>query len=139
MANIRRLVKLAAEEDMFVRLDMEDHRVTTDTIDVVVALHEEGLTNVGTVLQGRLFRTLGDIDALETTLGPALITGFARAFTSNQRRSRSRGTGTLLTRPTLPLTACWMQVRMLELPAMTSRSSITHLCPVVSRHGSGRR
>lgn len=71
MANIRRLVKLAAEEDMFVRLDMEDHRVTTDTIDVVVALHEEGLTNVGTVLQGRLFRTLGDIDALETTLGPA--------------------------------------------------------------------
>ena len=71
MANIRRLVKLAAEEDMFVRLDMEDHRVTTDTIDVVVALHEEGLTNVGTVLQGRLFRTLADIDALETTLGPA--------------------------------------------------------------------
>ena len=71
MANIRRLVKLAADEDMFVRLDMEDHRVTTDTIDVVVALHEEGLTNVGTVLQGRLFRTLGDIDALETTLGPA--------------------------------------------------------------------
>ena len=71
MANIRRLVKLAAEEDMFVRLDMEDHRVTTDTIDVVVALHGEGLTNVGTVLQGRFFRTLGDIDALETTLGPA--------------------------------------------------------------------
>ena len=71
MANIRRLVKLAAEQDMFVRLDMEDHRVTTDTIDVVVALHEEGLTNVGTVLQGRLFRTLGDIDALETTLGPS--------------------------------------------------------------------
>ena len=71
MANIRRLVKLAAEEDMFVRLDMEDHRVTTDTIDVVVALHGEGLTNVGTVLQGRLFRTLGDIGALETTLGPA--------------------------------------------------------------------
>jgi len=71
MANIRRLVNMAAEEDMFVRLDMEDHRVTTDTIDVVVALHKEGLTNVGTVFQGRLFRTLSDIDALETTLGPA--------------------------------------------------------------------
>jgi len=70
MANIRRLVQMAAKEDMFVRLDMEDHRVTTDTIDVVVALHNEGLTNVGTVLQGRLFRTLSDIDALETTLGP---------------------------------------------------------------------
>ena len=70
MANIRQLVQMAASEDMFVRLDMEDHRVTTDTIDVVVALHAEGLTNVGTVLQGRLFRTLSDIDALQTTLGP---------------------------------------------------------------------
>lgn len=69
MANIRRLVQMASDADMFVRLDMEDHRVTTDTIDVVVALHKEGLTNVGTVLQGRLFRTLSDIDALETTLG----------------------------------------------------------------------
>ena len=71
MENIRHLVKLAAEEDMFVRLDMEDHRVTTDTINAVVALHKEGLTNVGTVLQGRLFRTLADIDTLETELGPA--------------------------------------------------------------------
>ena len=70
MENIESLVRQAAEHEMFVRLDMEDHRVTTDTIDVVVALHNEGLTNVGTVLQGRLFRTLSDIDALETTLGP---------------------------------------------------------------------
>ena len=37
---------------MFVRLDMEDHRVTQATIDVVVDLHQEGLTNVGTVYQG---------------------------------------------------------------------------------------
>ena len=68
--NIRKLVEMAANEDMFVRLDMEDHRVTTDTINVVVALHNEGLTNVGTVLQGRLFRTLADIGDLERTLGP---------------------------------------------------------------------
>ena len=60
---------MAAEHDMFVRLDMEDHRVTTSTIDVVLALHKEGLTNVGTVLQGRLFRTLADIEGLETELG----------------------------------------------------------------------
>ncbi len=70
LANIRQLVQSAGQHDMFVRLDMEDHRVTTDTIEVVKALHKEGLTNVGTVLQGRLFRTLQDIGDLETSLGP---------------------------------------------------------------------
>lgn len=68
---IRSLVKMASQHDMFVRLDMEDHRVTQATIDVVVDLHEEGLTNVGTVYQGRLFRTLDDIDYLEQKLGSA--------------------------------------------------------------------
>ncbi|MGB1588304.1 MAG: proline dehydrogenase family protein [Poseidonia sp.] len=70
LQNIRQLVQMAAEREMFVRLDMEDHRVTTDTIKVVLTLHQEGLTNVGTVLQGRLFRTLRDIDHMETELGP---------------------------------------------------------------------
>ena len=69
--NIRNLVEMAAKHDMFVRLDMEDHRVTQDTIDVVVNLHNEGLKNVGTVYQGRLFRTLDDIDYLEQKLGAA--------------------------------------------------------------------
>ena len=69
--NIRNLVLMAAQNDMFVRLDMEDHRVTQDTIDVVVDLHNEGITNVGTVYQGRLFRTIADIDYLEQQLGPA--------------------------------------------------------------------
>lgn len=71
LENIRRLVKEAAEHDMFVRLDMEDHRVTDATIDVVHTLHAEGLTNVGTVLQGRLHRTLDDIDRMSEQLGPA--------------------------------------------------------------------
>jgi len=66
---IRSLVQMASQHDMFVRLDMEDHRVTQATIDVVVDLHDEGLTNVGTVYQGRLFRTLDDIDYLEQKLG----------------------------------------------------------------------
>ena len=69
--NIKNLVEMAAKHDMFVRLDMEDHRVTQDTIDVVVNLHNEGLKNVGTVYQGRLFRTLDDIDYLEQKLGGA--------------------------------------------------------------------
>jgi proline dehydrogenase len=70
MDNIRKLVELASKNDMFVRLDMEDHRVTTDTIQVVKDLHSEGLTNVGTVIQGRLFRSLADISDLEQELGP---------------------------------------------------------------------
>ena len=69
LKNIRTLVAMAAENEMFVRLDMEDHRVTTDTIEVVLKLHEEGLTNVGTVLQGRLHRTIVDIEDLEQRLG----------------------------------------------------------------------
>ena len=71
MENIETLVRMANEHDMFVRLDMEDHRVTTPTIQAVVDLHAMGLTNVGTVLQGRLFRTLEDIMQLEQSLGPA--------------------------------------------------------------------
>jgi proline dehydrogenase len=71
MENIEKLVRMANEHNMFVRLDMEDHRVTTDTIQVVLDLHRQGLTNVGTVLQGRLFRTLDDINDLEVNLGPA--------------------------------------------------------------------
>jgi len=71
LENIRRLVKEAAEHDMFVRLDMEDHRVTDATIDVVHTLHSEGLVNVGTVLQGRLLRTLDDIDRMAEELGTA--------------------------------------------------------------------
>jgi len=52
-----------------VRLDMEDHRVTQRTIDLVLTLHQMGLKNVGTVLQGRLFRTLEDIQHLTEELG----------------------------------------------------------------------
>tara|TARA_X000001036_G_scaffold437895_2_gene484335 strand:+ start:2397 stop:3374 length:978 start_codon:yes stop_codon:yes gene_type:complete len=71
MKNIETLVRMANEHDLFVRLDMEDYRVTTATIQVVLDLHKMGLTNVGTVLQGRLFRTLDDINHLEMELGPA--------------------------------------------------------------------
>ena len=70
MENIESLVRQAAEHDMFVRLDMEDHRVTTETIQVVLDLHEKGLTNVGTVLQGRLHRTPDDIEEVADAIGP---------------------------------------------------------------------
>ena len=67
--NIERLLRNAAEHDIFVRLDMEDHRVTQPTIDIVIAMHAKGLRNVGTVLQSRLFRTTSDIDSICDQLG----------------------------------------------------------------------
>ena len=67
--NIERLLRNAAEHDIFVRLDMEDHRVTQSTIDIVLAMHEKGIRNVGTVLQSRLFRTTADIDEICEKLG----------------------------------------------------------------------
>ena len=67
--NIERLLRNAAEHDIFVRLDMEDHRVTQPTIDIVIAMHAKGLRNVGTVLQSRLFRTPSDIDSICGQLG----------------------------------------------------------------------
>jgi proline dehydrogenase len=70
-SNIEQLIRAAAEHDIFVRLDMEDHRVTQPTIDILLAMHAKGLTNVGAVLQSRLFRTAGDIDAICTALGDA--------------------------------------------------------------------
>ena len=71
MAKIEELVSMAAGHDMFVRLDMEDHRVTDDTIQVMLDMHEKGLVNVGVVLQGRLFRTLDDIESIKEKLGSA--------------------------------------------------------------------
>ncbi len=69
MKNIEILVKMAHENNLFVRLDMEDHRVTDATIQVMLKMHEKGLTNVGVVLQGRLFRTISDIEMIKQRLG----------------------------------------------------------------------
>ena len=69
LANIKQLLEKAAKHDMFVRLDMEDHRVTQSTIDIAFKMHEIGLKNVGVVLQSRLFRTLDDIKSICSTLG----------------------------------------------------------------------
>ena len=68
--SMENILRKAANHNIFVRLDMEDHRVTQSTIDLVLRLHEKGLKNVGTVLQGRLFRTLDDVSKMEDVLGP---------------------------------------------------------------------
>ncbi len=69
LKNIERLLRKAAEHDMFVRLDMEDHRVTESTIEVCQVMHDKGLTNIGVVLQGRLFRTLSDVSRVCDSTG----------------------------------------------------------------------
>ena len=69
LENISEICELASKTDIFVRLDMEDHRVTQDTIDVVLEMHSRNITNVGCVLQSRLFRTKDDINYLCDILG----------------------------------------------------------------------
>lgn len=68
--NIERIVRKANDFDIFVRLDMEDNRVTQDTIDASLFMHSIGLTNVGVVLQGRMFRTMEDIKEIYSKTGP---------------------------------------------------------------------
>lgn len=61
-ANIKTVVKHAASLGNFVRLDMEDSPYTDATLHIVRRLHEEGLRNVGTVLQAYLRRTAADAE-----------------------------------------------------------------------------
>ena len=62
--NLERTVRGAAERGNFVRIDMEDSSCTDDTLTLYRELREEGLDNVGIVLQAYLRRTLDDIASL---------------------------------------------------------------------------
>ena len=57
---IESIVARAAEHDIKVTLDMEDHSFTDMTLDIFRAIYKEFPT-FGTVLQSRLFRTDDDI------------------------------------------------------------------------------
>ena len=46
LENIENITSVAAKNNIFVRLDMEDHRVTQSTIDIVTEMHDRGLTNI---------------------------------------------------------------------------------------------
>jgi proline dehydrogenase len=58
------IVAKAAEQEIKVTLDMEDHDYTDMTLDIFRALIKDHPT-FGTVLQSRLFRTDGDIKSLK--------------------------------------------------------------------------
>jgi proline dehydrogenase len=62
--NLEKVVSHAAEVGNFVRIDMEDSSTTDDTLRLYRELREDGLDNLGVVLQARLRRTLADIGSL---------------------------------------------------------------------------
>jgi len=66
---INKLLSKASENNIFVRLDMEDHRVTQSTIDIILDMHKKGFNNIGIVLQARLHRTMNDIQNICDNLG----------------------------------------------------------------------
>jgi proline dehydrogenase len=61
--NVREILKVAQEEGIFVRVDMEDSTCTTDTIDVFTALFKE-FPRMGIVVQAYLRRTEQDVRTL---------------------------------------------------------------------------
>ena len=61
--NIRALVVEAGKYNNFVRIDMEDHTCTTDTLNIYKRLRAE-FSNVGVVIQAYLRRTVDDINQL---------------------------------------------------------------------------
>lgn len=63
-ANLEEIVAHAAKLGSFVRIDMEDHPCTDDTLEFFRRLRAEYPGHVGTVLQSYLRRTPGDIEAL---------------------------------------------------------------------------
>ena len=61
--NIRTLVLEAKKFNNYVRIDMEDHTCTTDTLEIYSRLHKE-FDNVGVVIQAYLRRTIDDVNQL---------------------------------------------------------------------------
>ncbi len=58
--NVKSLVELGS----FIRIDMEQSEFVDATLRIYRRLREDGLDNVGTVLQAYLYRTPGDLEAL---------------------------------------------------------------------------
>jgi proline dehydrogenase len=63
-SNLEHVVRHATASSNFVRIDMEDSSTTDDTLRIYRELREEGLDNVGVVLQAYLRRTVDDVRAL---------------------------------------------------------------------------
>ena len=63
LENMRAIVKEAEKHQNFVRIDMEDHTCTSDTLEMYLSLKKE-FENVGVVIQSYLRRTMDDVRVL---------------------------------------------------------------------------
>jgi proline dehydrogenase len=64
LSSMRSLCRAAADLGNFVRIDMEASGCTTPTLDLYRRLRDEGVTNVGVLLQAYMRRSLRDVRAL---------------------------------------------------------------------------
>ena len=62
--NLSSIVERAVGADNFVRIDMEDHSCTDNTLQLFRRMHEKHPSSVGVVLQSYLHRTIADINSL---------------------------------------------------------------------------
>jgi proline dehydrogenase len=62
--NVRTLVVHASDRGSFIRIDMEQSQFVDATLRIYRRLREDGLTDVGTVLQAYLYRTPADLESL---------------------------------------------------------------------------
>ncbi|MGR9048927.1 proline dehydrogenase family protein [Halobacillus faecis] len=64
MENMRRILDVAEEKDVFVTIDMEDYERCEKTLEIFKRLRED-YEHIGTVLQSYLYRTVEDIKELD--------------------------------------------------------------------------
>lgn len=62
--NISSVVSAAAKQDIFVRMDMENSPYTSLTLDLYRKLRNNGLSNVGVVVQAYMRRSMTDVESL---------------------------------------------------------------------------
>ncbi|MGD2161985.1 MAG: proline dehydrogenase family protein [Anaerolineales bacterium] len=64
LSNMRCIARRAAEFGTLVRIDMEDSDTVDRTLKIYNTLRQEGLTNIGVVIQSYLYRSEEDVEAL---------------------------------------------------------------------------
>lgn len=64
LANLKALLTVAKERDIFVRLDMEGSDITQSTLDLFEAVYPDYPDHVGVVLQAYLHRTAKDVERM---------------------------------------------------------------------------
>lgn len=64
LGNMRCIARRAGEFGTLVRIDMEDSSTIDRTLRIYNTLREEGMTNVGVVIQSYLYRSEEDVEAL---------------------------------------------------------------------------